>query len=235
MAKTNPNLPPFVSFCTASVPMVFDNSMSYYECLCALTKFIQGLVDTVNVNAELLQQLEDYVKNYFDNLDVQEEINNKLDDMAEQGQLAEIIAAYLELKAVLAYDTPVALKAADNLIAGSYAKTYGYKRKGDGVYDLYTVRNKTEDDVDDGYNVIVLTEAPTLVAIRLQCGDRRVIKLKSTDNLQDYLSLDGAKEIILPAGLTLTYTDALLLNSDTTIDLNGSTINFSFDRSSIFT
>ena len=234
MAKTNPNLPPFVSFCTASVPMVFDNSMSYYECLCALTKFIQGLVDTVNVNAELLQQLENYVKNYFDNLDVQEEINNKLDDMAQQGQLAEIIAAYLELKAVLAYDTPVALKAADNLIAGSYAKTYGYKRKDDGVYDLYTVRNKTEDDIDDGYNVIVLTEAPTLVAIRLQCGDRRVIKLKSTDNLQDYLSLDGAKEIILPAGLTLTYTDALLLNSDTTIDLNGSTINFNFDRSSIF-
>lgn len=233
--KTSPNLPPFVRFCTASVPMVFDNTMSYYECLCALTKFIQDdVINVINNNAEILAALEEYVKHYFDNLDVQEEINNKLDEMAAQGELAEIIAAYLELKGVLAYDTPVALKAADNLIAGSYAKTYGYKRKDDGVYDLYSVRNKTEDDVDDGYNVIVLTEAPTLVAVRLQQGAPRVIKLKTTDNLQDYLSLEGKKEIVLPAGVTLTITDALLLNSDTTIDLNGSTVNFSFDRSSIF-
>ena len=36
-------------------------------------------------------ELHDYVKNYFDNLDVQDEINNKLDDMAGDGTLEEII------------------------------------------------------------------------------------------------------------------------------------------------
>ena len=87
-------------------------------------------------------ELHDYVHDYFDNLDVQEEINNKLDDMAESGQLADIIAQYLTLSGVLGYLTVSDLAAADNLAAGSKAKTYGYKRVGDGVYDLYTNKNK---------------------------------------------------------------------------------------------
>lgn len=36
--------------------------------------------------------LKEYVNNYFNNLDVQEEINNKLDSMSETGQLSEDIA-----------------------------------------------------------------------------------------------------------------------------------------------
>ena len=41
-------------------------------------------------------ELKDYVDNYFDNLDVQEEINNKLDAMVEDGTLGNIIEPYLE-------------------------------------------------------------------------------------------------------------------------------------------
>ncbi len=227
-------LPPFKAFLASNIPSVYDNTLSYYDELTKLIAYLeQQVVPAVNANTEGLKVLKDYVENYFKNLDVQEEIDNKLDEMAESGQLAEIIAAYLELKGVLAFDTPVALKAATNLIEGSYAKTYGYKRKDDGVYDLYTIR-ATSGDVDDGYNTIILTSDPTLVAIRLQQGTKRVIQLKSDDNIQDYLSLVGEKEIILPANASITATDALLLNSDTTIDLNGSTLNFSFDRSSIF-
>ena len=45
-------------------------------------------------------ELKDFVEDYFDNLDVQEEINNKLDEMAEDGTLADIIANFIlkELK-----------------------------------------------------------------------------------------------------------------------------------------
>ena len=99
MAEKSPNVPPFVRFCAASVPMVFNNSMSYYECLCALTKFIQDLVNTVNFNATQLDglqdsftQLKNYVDNYFANLDVQEEINNKLEkDVALKATVDDII------------------------------------------------------------------------------------------------------------------------------------------------
>ena len=35
--------------------------------------------------------LHDYVEDYFDNLDVQQEINNKLDDMRQSGELIQIM------------------------------------------------------------------------------------------------------------------------------------------------
>lgn len=41
---------------------------------------------------EQFEQLHEYVYSYFDNLDVQDEINNKLDEMAEDGTLATLIA-----------------------------------------------------------------------------------------------------------------------------------------------
>jgi hypothetical protein len=169
-------------------------------------------------------ELHDYVHDYFDNLDVQEEINNKLDDMAESGQLADIIAQYLTLSGVLGYLTVSDLAAADNLAAGSKAKTYGYKRLGDGVYDLYTIRTKTEDDVADGYNLVALTNLPTLIAERQQSGSELVIRLLPTDSLKDYLGLVAKKTIILPANTTYTLSERVVLNSDTTLDLNNSTL-----------
>lgn len=97
-----PNVPPFVKFVCANVPMVFDDSLSYYEALCALWKYIQGMTDVINNNATLeeeyiekFNELKTFVDEYFDNLDVQEEINNKLDQMAESGVLQDIILAYL--------------------------------------------------------------------------------------------------------------------------------------------
>ena len=98
-----PNVPPFVKFVCANVPMVFDDSLSYYEALCALWKYIQGMTDVINNNATLeeeyiekFKELKEFVDNYFANLDVQEEINNKLDAMVEDGTLAQIIGDYLE-------------------------------------------------------------------------------------------------------------------------------------------
>ena len=42
--------------------------------------------------------LEKYVNNYFDNLDVQEEINNKLNQMVEDGTFNTIINYYIRNK-----------------------------------------------------------------------------------------------------------------------------------------
>ena len=94
-----PNVPPFVRYCAMLIPTVFDDSLSYYEALCALSNWIQkNLVEVVNNNAEVTEEyiqltkdLKTYVDTYFDNLDVQEEVNNKLDAMVEDGTLDEII------------------------------------------------------------------------------------------------------------------------------------------------
>ena len=111
-------------------------------------------------------QLQDYVNNYFDNLDVQEEINNKLDDMAEQGQLTDIIAQYLQLAGVLAYDNKAAMKAAENLVDGSIAKTLGDETFQDGYGFFYKIRQVLNTDVIDDELIIQLHD-PNLVAERI--------------------------------------------------------------------
>lgn len=99
-----PNVPPFVTFVTSAVPMVFDNSLSYYEALCALWKWLQDdVVNVINNNAtvtedyiNLTNELKTYVENYFDNLDVQEEINTKLDAMVSDGTFQTILDQYIQ-------------------------------------------------------------------------------------------------------------------------------------------
>lgn len=41
-------------------------------------------------------ELQNYINDYFDNLDVQDEINAKLDEMAQSGQLTELIKNYVD-------------------------------------------------------------------------------------------------------------------------------------------
>lgn len=104
-------VPPFMRYCSAIIPTMFDDSLSYYEALCALNRFIQkNLVEVINNNAavtqeyiKLVDELKEYVEHYFDNLDVQEEVNNKLDAMAEDGTLGELINQVLFESKMSAY------------------------------------------------------------------------------------------------------------------------------------
>lgn len=97
-----PFVPPFVRFVASAIPMVFDDSMSYYECLAGLTKYMQDVVDVINNNATvteeyiaLVKELKSYVEHYFDNLDVQQEINSKIDAMVADGTFQQILDAYV--------------------------------------------------------------------------------------------------------------------------------------------
>lgn len=84
-----------------NLPTSFVESMSYYECIAWLVKYLETeVIPTVNNNAEAVAelqaayiQLKEFVETYFDNLDVQEEINNKLDEMVEDGTLYRLLIA----------------------------------------------------------------------------------------------------------------------------------------------
>lgn len=88
----------FKFWCQHVLPLVYDDSLSYYELLCKVVAYINDLVANVDsLSGDIdsliagLNGLQKFVNNYFDNLDVQEEINNKLDEMAQNGELNEII------------------------------------------------------------------------------------------------------------------------------------------------
>ena len=94
----------FTNYIAKVLPLAFDDSMSYYECLCALLNYINDTIvpDINNTNDGLgelqgfYEDLQSYVNTYFDNLDVQEEINNKLDAMVINGTLETLIGAYIQ-------------------------------------------------------------------------------------------------------------------------------------------
>lgn len=85
----------FTNYIFKSIPLAFDESLSYYEMLCGILDKVKTQDEVINNNADLLAELESYVTHYFDNLDVQEEINNKLDKMAEDGTLTTLIGNYV--------------------------------------------------------------------------------------------------------------------------------------------
>ena len=149
------------------LPAVYDESLSYYELLCKVIAKLNETIDLSNTTAEGLKELQDYVANYFDNLDVQEEVNNKLDEMAESGELAELISQYLEAQAIIGFNTCSSLASATNLADGSFAKTLGRNTYKDGYGAIYKIRTRINADVPDGYNIIELTNTQNLVAERI--------------------------------------------------------------------
>lgn len=164
---------PFRRFVTTIgvFPTAFTDAMTYYECLAYLVKYLEEtVIPAVNENAEAVEelqrlyiQLKTFVDTYFENLDVQEEINNKLDAMVEAGTLQEIITTYIQANVAWCFDTVADMKAATNLVAGSYAQTLGYHSIDDNGKALYLIRTKSESDTIDGGKLISLNDE-TLVA-----------------------------------------------------------------------
>ena len=176
--KTNvKTLTPFRRFCMTigELPTSYIETMSYYEMLMWFTKYLSDtVIPAINNNADavtelqnLFKELQEYVNDYFDNLDIQTEVDNKLDEMAESGELAEIIAQYLEVASVLGFDTKADLKSADNLVNGSIAKTIGESTYNDGKGSFYKIRTITSGDTIDDNNILALANFPTLIAEKL--------------------------------------------------------------------
>ena len=145
----------FTRFCMSigAVPSSYIAGLTIEEQLLWFCSYLEKeVIPAVNNNGEavtelqnLYIQLKQYVDDYFDNLDVQEEINNKLDDMAESGQLAEIIAQFLDSSVVLKFDTMSDLEAAESLIEGNIVEVFGEDEVGDGFVDYFIVTSETTD------------------------------------------------------------------------------------------
>lgn len=98
-------LPLFARCVIQNFPFIendFD-ALTNYQLISKVVEFLNKIIksqneviDATNDLQENFLLLHDYVENYFKNLDVQEEINNKLDQMAETGALETIIVNYFK-------------------------------------------------------------------------------------------------------------------------------------------
>ena len=173
MNKPNYNiLTPFKRWTIQNFPFIEEDfdAITNYQLLCKIVEYLNKINENEKelekVNNELIDafiNLKDYVDDYFENLDIQTEIDNKLDEMAESGQLADIIAQYIELAGVLAYNTVADMKEATNIVNGSIMQTLGYHSINDGGKAIYKAREILNSDVIDEGSIIALND-PTLVA-----------------------------------------------------------------------
>ncbi len=225
------------------IPTSYKDSMSYYECLAWLCKFLEEtVIPSVNENGEAVEELQNlyielnsYVAHYFETLDVQEEINNKLDDMVEDGTLPEIVASYLQTKAVFGFDTVAGMKDGTNLINGSYARTLGFYAKNDGGSALYKIRTITNDDVVNEMNIIALNNNNSLIAELIIPDIINVKQLGAKgDNTTDDLSklqaindLYENKTIFIPDGTYLISNTLYISNNNSLLMDNNATLKAS--------
>lgn len=103
--ETYKPLTPFQLFVKSNFPFIEATyeALDNYGLYCKIVEYLNDVIaneNTVEDNVTALYNafvsLNTYVSNYFDNLDVQEEINNKLDEMATTGVLQQIINEYFE-------------------------------------------------------------------------------------------------------------------------------------------
>ena len=163
---------PFRIWTQAILPLVYDDSLSYYELLCKVIDKVNDTIELANVNndntislknafdefsdsmTESFDTLQGFVDSYFDNLDVQTEINNKLDEMALDGSLTELISPFVDSEIAEAVAewleeniTPTTPAIDTSLLvsgAGADSKTVGDKLKADvapaySASDTYSV------------------------------------------------------------------------------------------------
>lgn len=103
-ANFTPNYTPvkttgqFKFWCQKVLPLVYDDSLSYYELLCKVVNYLNDVISNVDIASENTRRLyeafislQNYVNNYFDDLNVVGIINDKLDEMANDGTLNALL------------------------------------------------------------------------------------------------------------------------------------------------
>lgn len=208
----------FTNYIFKAIPLAFDESMSYYETLCGLLNYLKNvIIPTVNNNANavtelqnLYVQLHDYVENYFTNLDVQDEINNKLDQMVENGTLQNILNNYTNTTRV--YNTHQDMINDTTLVNNQKAKTLGYYSINDGGEgDYYIVDNEPTNSyyetTSNGKYAILIAKNDTINLKQL--GGKEIdndgTKYDNTPYINKYLNFvknsNKKYKLFIPSGI----------------------------------
>ena len=93
----------FRFWCQTALPLTYDDSLSYYELLNKVVNYLNHTIEDLtavesntSALAEAYDKLQKYVNDYFDDLDVEAELRNVLDAMAEDGTLDALLDPLVE-------------------------------------------------------------------------------------------------------------------------------------------
>lgn len=141
----------FREWCNHTIPVlpeVYGDELSYYELLNKVIEKSNELGDTIN-------ELIEYVNHYFDSLDIQAMIDKKLDEMSQDGTLANLInnVIFSSLnnsvnKRAIKHLTVLEMINDTHIALNDVVITCGYYKVNDNGNAMYYVL-----DVNSGYNI----------------------------------------------------------------------------------
>jgi hypothetical protein len=202
-----------------------------YESFLALQDYVNNTKDELE---DAFNNLDDYVRNYFANLDVQDEINNKLDQMLEDGVLEQIIEQFLQSTALWCFDNVADMKQATNLINGSYAKTLGYYSNNDGGQANYKIsssysENDYYEELDSGLYAI-LNEKTNVNTMMFGCKNDKSEDISTKLNTAiNYVKNNTTDKTINFLSGSYLISSSINVPVDVSIDGNGANVYVNFN------
>ena len=132
------------------IPYDFNGTLSLENKFTVLFKTVQEMFKAQDSLIKSYKELYEFINTYFDNLDVQEEVNKKIQSMADDGSLLALIAPTIETKTGEWLETnitnpsnppidkslTVENAAADAKIVGTYALLSSRSNITDSTFDL---------------------------------------------------------------------------------------------------
>ena len=185
-------LQPFRYWCQKVLPLVYDDSLSYYELLCKVIHYLNKTMEDVetlygditNLH-KAYTQLQEYVNNYFSTLDVQEEINKKLDDMASNGELTDLLFKAITTTEIK-LSTPWYTTTGKLLQGSTFANDYliiGYTENNTSYLCVIDYINKNTVGVQ-AYDMFIHPNSITYDGEYLYvCDDGKVWKIEFVNNV----------------------------------------------------
>ena len=229
-------LPPWVetglqpAFYDKESGTVLQQTARMYAKVHELTKAFNDLSAETKATVEeyiaKFEELYTYVHDYFDNLDVQEEINNKLDAMVEAGTLQEIITEYIQSNVAWTFDNVADMQSATNLVDGSFAQTLGFNAIGDGGGAIYKI---TDTGTPDNLNVFAVGD---LFATAVNNGVKK-ISIDELELVTEGVFTLGRVKVDAPIILPRQVNRGIII-VNTVFDINTETLFPPYNLSSYF-
>lgn len=226
-------LTPFKHFCLSIgvIPSAYTDAMAYYELLEWLCNYLQEtVIPTVNNNSDvvtelqnLFVQLQDYVDNYFDNLDVQSEINHKLDEMVLDGTLTTLISNYVN-PIYEAYETEINREIANQNSEIATFKNSVNTRLGSQDDTITAFENSVTAQINNQYAIIesVTSGSPLVASDTSEMTETDRIYVNTTDGKWYYYDGDSWEigGTYQSSGIADNSVDIFKLSADLRDDFN---------------
>lgn len=156
---------PFKWFVIQNFPFIeadFD-AITNYQLFCKVVEYLNKVIDDMNITGQQMENLTNAMielENYVNNLDLQDEVNNKLDEMYEDGLFDNLLSNFLSIQKI--YDTTQDLiNDKNNLVNGQKIKTLGYYNINDGGgSDIFISnelnKNNYQIDLENGLYINII-------------------------------------------------------------------------------